>query len=131
MKTLTLAAIITSVILLAGTLGFVISSPDAFARAPPGGGGGAEKVTICHKPGTPAENTITVSVNALPAHIAHGDFIGTCEEPTTPDFLECFCRDGTVKGACIASCDIFDCTELCGEIALGRCLADANVCLPR
>ena len=38
-------------------------------------------VTICHfPPGNPANaHTITISVNALPAHLAHGDFIGSCE----------------------------------------------------
>ena len=33
------------------------------------------KVTICHK----EKNTITISVNAVDAHLAHGDTIGTCE----------------------------------------------------
>jgi hypothetical protein len=33
-----------------------------------------QKVTICHK----GKNTITVSSNAVPAHLAHGDTIGRC-----------------------------------------------------
>jgi uncharacterized membrane protein YgcG len=33
-----------------------------------------KKVTICHK----GKVTITVSVSALPAHMAHGDKVGTC-----------------------------------------------------
>ncbi len=38
-------------------------------------------VTICHiPPGNPANaHTITISVNALPAHLAHGDYIGSCQ----------------------------------------------------
>lgn len=38
-------------------------------------------VTICHiPPGNPANaHTITVSVNALPAHLAHGDYVGSCQ----------------------------------------------------
>jgi hypothetical protein len=42
-----------------------------------------EKVTICHiPPGNPANaHEITVSVNALPAHLAHGDTIGPCQAP--------------------------------------------------
>lgn len=40
-------------------------------------------VTICHKP-TPSQGTwttITVSLNALPAHLAHGDSLGACPPP--------------------------------------------------
>jgi hypothetical protein len=36
-----------------------------------------KKVTICHHTGS-GTVTITVSVNALPAHQAHGDTIGPC-----------------------------------------------------
>lgn len=38
------------------------------------------KVTICHvPPGNPAnENTLDVSVNAVQAHLAHGDRLGDC-----------------------------------------------------
>ncbi|MGD9491926.1 MAG: carboxypeptidase-like regulatory domain-containing protein [Bacteroidales bacterium] len=37
-------------------------------------------VTICHfPPGNPSNmQTITISINALPAHLAHGDYIGSC-----------------------------------------------------
>lgn len=37
-------------------------------------------VTICHyPPGNPTNvQTITISVNALPAHLAHGDYVGSC-----------------------------------------------------
>jgi len=40
-----------------------------------------EWVTICHiPPGNPANaHTITISVNALATHLAHGDYIGSCE----------------------------------------------------
>ena len=67
-KILTLSAIMISVILLSGTLGFVLDVTDAFA-------GGGEKVDICHN----EKKTINVSVNAIPDHLAHGDFVGTCE----------------------------------------------------
>jgi hypothetical protein len=36
--------------------------------------GRAGKVTICHK----GKNTLSVSVNAWPAHKAHGDTLGAC-----------------------------------------------------
>ena len=35
--------------------------------------GAHSPVTLCHKPGTPAEHTITVDDSAVPAHLAHGD----------------------------------------------------------
>lgn len=40
----------------------------------------AEKVLICHiPPGNPGnEHTISVSVNAVPAHLGHGDHLGAC-----------------------------------------------------
>ena len=45
-----------------------------------GGDGDIRRVTICHNTGseTNPTNTITVSVNALPAHLAHGDTVGAC-----------------------------------------------------
>ena len=44
------------------------------------------KVDICHiPPGNPDNaHTINVSVNAVPAHLAHGDFLGACEAPPPP-----------------------------------------------
>ena len=41
-----------------------------------------EKVLICHIPPGNPENphTISVSVNAVPAHLAHGDTEGPCPE---------------------------------------------------
>lgn len=42
--------------------------------------GGERKVTICHQTGSQKNPsvTITVSENALDAHLAHGDTIGPC-----------------------------------------------------
>ncbi len=37
-----------------------------------------KKITICHK----QKRTITVSVNAWPAHQRHGDTVGPCQAPT-------------------------------------------------
>ena len=39
---------------------------------------GHTPVVICHKPGTPAEHTIIVDDDAVPAHLAHGDHLGPC-----------------------------------------------------
>jgi hypothetical protein len=42
---------------------------------------GDETVQVCHAPpGNPSNaRTLTVSINALPAHLAHGDTEGPCE----------------------------------------------------
>ncbi|MFL6233528.1 MAG: hypothetical protein ACJ76N_10380 [Thermoanaerobaculia bacterium] len=42
------------------------------------------KVDICHiPPGNPDNaHTINVSVRAIPAHLAHGDRLGDCDEGT-------------------------------------------------
>jgi hypothetical protein len=42
-----------------------------------------QKVTICHKPGTPDEQTKEVPQSALHGHLRHGDRLGPCESPTT------------------------------------------------
>src|SRR5215216_5274445 len=42
-----------------------------------------QKVTICHKPGTPDEETIEVSQSAVASHVRHGDHPGPCGESTT------------------------------------------------
>lgn len=36
-------------------------------------GGNNEKVTLCHRTGNGSSHQITVSVNAMPAHLRHGD----------------------------------------------------------
>jgi prepilin-type N-terminal cleavage/methylation domain-containing protein len=37
-----------------------------------------DEVTICHKPGTPAEQTKTIPNSALAGHLGHGDTAGPC-----------------------------------------------------
>jgi hypothetical protein len=41
-------------------------------------GNDSSNVTICHKPGTPAEKTMTLPASALNGHLGHGDYIGAC-----------------------------------------------------
>jgi hypothetical protein len=41
-------------------------------------GGGGNDVVICHKPGTPTQQTLSVPVQALESHLAHGDRRGAC-----------------------------------------------------
>lgn len=54
----------------------IIFVPEIDIEPPPVDG---HKVTICHKPQKKkGGNTITISRSALPAHLAHGDYIGAC-----------------------------------------------------
>jgi hypothetical protein len=46
-------------------------------------GGGHTPVTICHKPGTPAEKTLVVDDDAVPGHLGHGDYLGECQSVVT------------------------------------------------
>jgi hypothetical protein len=39
-------------------------------------------ITICHKPGTPAEKTLVLPAAAVPGHLRHGDYEGICQEMT-------------------------------------------------
>ena len=41
-------------------------------------------VTICHKPGTPAEQTMCVSPKAVAGHLGHGDYLGACSAKALP-----------------------------------------------
>jgi hypothetical protein len=54
----------------------VIVIPPTQPPQPPSGEG---DVTICHKPGTPAEKTMTVPRSALQSHLDHGDALGPCQ----------------------------------------------------
>jgi hypothetical protein len=59
------------------TLDIAVSSEEPDCSDDDGDG----KVTICHRPpGNPSNaHTISVSVNAVPAHLGHGDICGPCE----------------------------------------------------
>ncbi len=44
----------------------------------PGSDDDIELVSICHKPGTPAQRILTIPTTALPGHLGHGDVLGAC-----------------------------------------------------
>lgn len=71
--------------LLAG--GAAVTTAQATDNNP---GGGHTPVTVCHKPGTPAQQTLVVDDDAVPGHLGHGDTLGECEGPPPP------CPEGTV-----------------------------------
>ncbi|MCB8990693.1 MAG: FecR domain-containing protein, partial [Ardenticatenaceae bacterium] len=63
----------------------VIYTPPVEPPLPPGpppedddDDNGTVYVTICHKPGTPAEKTMTLPQSALDGHLGHGDTLGPC-----------------------------------------------------
>ena len=74
-----------------GIINVYISNPEA--------AGAGSKVTICHiPPGNPAaQHTISVSSSAVPAHLAHGDYLGSCGEPIQPDEV-IIISEGTFNG---------------------------------
>jgi ABC-type sugar transport system substrate-binding protein len=74
---------------LGGLIAVAAAAVSVFAAFAWGGSSAAsneyqydKKVTICHHTGSEKNPfvTITVSRNALPAHLAHGDTLGPCPE---------------------------------------------------
>lgn len=73
-----------------GTIVFqIFANPDGgggFTGEIVGAGGRADvtyalvndRVTICHKPNTPAQKTLVIPCHALAGHVRHGDTIGAC-----------------------------------------------------
>jgi hypothetical protein len=90
---------------------------------------GQEKVTLCHKPGTPAEGTLEVAQAAVQAHLDHGDVLGACVEPV-PDALTAL-NDRSLDGLYISA--TFENLEFNGgEVVTISCDASwsVGVCLP-
>ena len=63
--------------------GCTVNNPDPRACDP----ADTKKTTVCHiPPGNPANaHTICVGNAAVPAHLDHGDFLGTCSCTGGPD----------------------------------------------
>jgi len=92
------------ILLLVATTGLLIGGLVGAA------GAAAEKIELCHEPGTPDEATLQVAENAVGSHINHGDVVGSCEdlpEPPAPPllgevldrgFLRCGVNAGDVPG---------------------------------
>ena len=66
-----------------GAVGSLVMVSATAAQAGPNGEGHTP-VTICHKPGTPAEQTEVVDDDSVPAHLAHGDYLGECQSTPPP-----------------------------------------------
>jgi len=87
---------------LAGTGAVALAVPLlASANHPPGP---PSTVTICHKPGTPAQKTLTLPHNAAAHHIAaHGDTTGACGAPPPPTGCAAAVSDLCIDGDGVAS----------------------------
>lgn len=55
---------------------------------PPAPPNGHNLVTICHKPGTPAQKTMDVPDSAVPGHLGHGDTKGPCVPPAVDKIID-------------------------------------------
>lgn len=71
------------------------ASIAAVAAVPASAAPPESKVTICHKPGTEDEATITVAAASVDKHLAHGDTVGECEPAPPPLTDEIIDADGT------------------------------------
>ena len=61
----------------------LIAIPGAYATG--GNGGGHTPVTVCHKPGTPAQQNLTFDDDGWQAHINHGDYAAaSSKQPGVP-----------------------------------------------
>jgi hypothetical protein len=105
MRTPFLTVLVTATLLL---LGLAWLATPAFA-AP------AAKVQICHIPPDDPDNfhTINVSENALPAHLAHGDPGGACDENchiVCDEGDACTIAECDPNGACVPA-DPVDCDD--------------------
>ena len=58
--------------------GLVVAKHGKSHKGGKGKGQGKTKVTLCHNPGTPEQQTIVVAEPASKAHLAHGDALGAC-----------------------------------------------------
>ena len=76
-------AIFGIAVLAAILLSGLTFSQSAFAGQ--GGGGGQQKVTLCHVDEEGEKRTITVGAPAVPAHLAHGDILGECVDEPEPE----------------------------------------------
>lgn len=68
--------------ILAAVFAFTVAATSAFAQTQP-----PPKVQECHKTGNGTFHLITISLNAQPAHVAHGDGAPGQAVPNMPGFI--------------------------------------------
>jgi hypothetical protein len=57
----------------------VLATNEIVALFNAGSAGKCKTVTVCHKPGTPAQKTLVIPKQALAGHLGHGDTKGGCK----------------------------------------------------
>ena len=62
----------------AAAVALVPMLPAGGKQSPPVGQQSPPRATVCHKPGTPAQKTMTLPQPAVQAHLGHGDTPGPC-----------------------------------------------------
>ncbi len=62
----------------AAAVALVPMLPAVGQQSPPVGQQSPPRVVVCHKPGTPAQKTMTLPQPAAEAHLRHGDTLGPC-----------------------------------------------------
>ena len=91
-----------AIIVLALAIASLMLVPLASATG--GNGGGHTPVTVCHKPGTPAQQSLTFDDDALWAHLNHGDTLGPCTAPPPPPVCpEGFTASGQSNGVLLCT----------------------------
>ena len=80
------------------TIGGVALSAIGLGRA--SRAGATSKKTICHKPGTPAEQTKEVPDSALDGHLGHSDYINACCPAGTVACVDPSTRVGSCCNRC-------------------------------
>jgi len=83
-----------------------------------------EKVVICHKPGTRAEQTVKVAADAVAAHLRHGDRRGDCCDEAQ-GYIRCdgHCCPPPPQGGKAICCPDGSC-GCAGECCAGACFLD-------
>ena len=72
--------------------------------------GPPEKVTICHKYGTPAQKSLTLPYQATEKHMVHGDTLGACGSSSS---IACPCFDDLSQ---VGFSDQASCTNSGGNV---------------
>ena len=110
-EALKLKPLCTSYLFNAALLGAVLALIALLPTVANAQAGPPEQVTICHQPGMPAEQTLTIPSTALNGHLGHGDTEGPC----------CPCA---ASGSAMELNELFLRQEFDGAPATDYCAAD-------